>query len=134
MISNDELHQKLQAESYKIICESISEEDRSAMNLTKEQIMPTIIFFRKMQKELFHKFFQGDIYNRGIAEYEYCFEKFNFEEDKFIIEPEVINVNLSFLKSLCLSVGIEFYTFEDRYHFETSKSNLCNDVKKKYHI
>ena len=53
MIKEKELQKRLQEESYKIICESISEEERTAMNLTAEQIIPTIKLFRMIQYKLF---------------------------------------------------------------------------------
>jgi len=134
MISNDELQRKLQAESYKIICESISEEERTAMNLMPNQIIPTIIFLRNIQVALFRRFYEDKTYSRGNVEFEYCFEKWNSHEKKYITEPAVKKINLSFLKYLCKDIGIEFYIFEDRYHFELSKNSLYNDASKKYHI
>lgn len=131
MISNDELQHKLQIVSYEIIAESITEEERSMMNLQAEEIIPTISFFKKMQSALFDRYYNGKFYPGKNIEYEFCYEKWDFETQTFYHAPEIIQVNLAFLKLLCKENNIIFYTFEDRYHFEISSNNLYNDIKRK---
>ena len=60
MIDNRELHKRLQTESYRIICESISEEERKLMSLKEEEIIPTINIFRKIQIELIEYLWTND--------------------------------------------------------------------------
>lgn len=134
MISNDKLQHKLQIASYTIITESLTEEERTMMNLQPSEIIPTISFFYKVQKELFQRFCETKTYLERNVEFEYCYEKWNYQTRNFYIEPAVSQVNFAFLKRLCQDNCIEFYKFEDRYHFETSNREIYNNTKKKFLI
>ena len=85
MIDNKELYEKLQAESYRIICESISEEEIKTMNLSPEQVIPTINFFKKIQVELFEKFCEEPLLN-GESYYAYCYECYN-KDGNYVTKP-----------------------------------------------
>lgn len=129
MKNNEELQQKIQEETYKIICESITTEECQEMNLMSEEIIPTINFFKQVQTTLVDKSTQNK-----LPEVEYIYQDFDFKSYKFYIVPELLHVNRNFLSRLCHNSGIEFYTFEDRYHFELTKTKINEDIKKKNHI
>jgi len=129
MFKSDELHQKIQEETYKIICEGIDEYDRKLMQLAPNEIIPTINFFKRVQTALIDR-----LANNKPLEFECIYLNYDYETNKEYVAFELLNVNKSFLSYLCRDAGIEFYSFEDRYHFETTGNELCADIKKKYHV
>lgn len=127
MINNNDLHQKIEKEIYKIICESITEEDYQKFNLSKEQILPTLTFFKKVKSHLLERLSENK-----MLEFETTYIDYNRETEMFYIVPELAQVNRNLLNYLCQEVGITFYSFEDCYHFETTEQNIYTDLKKKY--
>ena len=119
MIENDKLQERLQEESYKIISESITEEEIVSMQLTKEQIIPTIRFFKEIQKLIINNYLNcehDDYFGKGWINF--CFD---FEEVEFVgfTESSVDffkneKVNFSFLNALCENADIEFIKDDKR--------------------
>lgn len=127
MINNNDLHQRIEKETFKIICESITEEDYQKFNLSKKQILPTLTFFKNVKSRLLERLSENK-----TLEFEILYIDYNRETEMFYIVPELAQVNRNLLNYLCQEVGITFYSFEDCYHFETTEQNLYNDLKKKY--
>lgn len=128
MINNNDLHRKIMFETFKIVYESLTEEDFQKFNLSREQVFPTINFFKKIQSHLLeHLTEDKNLY------FQIPYIDYNRKTNKFFIVPELAQVNRDFLNYLCQEAGITFYCFEDCYHFETTKENLYTDLKKKYY-
>ena len=136
MIDNKELHKRLQTESYRIICESISEEEIKSMNLLPEQVIPTINFFKKIQVKLFEEFCKEPLLN-GETRYAYYYESYD-KDANCIIKPEFENVNLLFLRCLCADAGIKISDpipcWGRIYLFKCENGNIYEGVRKKYLI
>ena len=135
MIDNKKLYKRLQTASYRIICKSISEEEIKSMNLSPEQVIPTINFFKKIQVELFEKFCEEPLLN-GESCYEYCYKCYE-KDGSYVIKPEFKNINLPFLNCLCGNSGIKVtgpITWGQIYRFECRNGNIYDDVIKKYLI
>lgn len=134
MIDNKELHKRLQTESYRIICESISEEERKSMSLKEEEIIPTINIFRKIQIELIEYLWTND----ACLDYEESIEYEVLDYDLPISKLE--GINITFLKLLCESVGIKcvegsaYNPKDDELRFFWKNKCLKDDVKRKYLI
>ena len=131
MISNEELQKKIQTVTYQIINESLSDAEKTAMNLTSEQIIPTINFFNKVQTILFTRFCEDKAYLGHNVEFECYYIDWDFKTQQFFTNPEVISVNLPLLNCLCQDRGIVFYTYEDRLHFDCPNGQIYNNIKKK---
>lgn len=127
MINNTDLNQRIEKEIYKIICESLTTEDYQKFNLSKEQVLPTLTFFKKVKSRLLDRLSENK-----TLEFEILYIDYNRETEKFFIVPELAQVNRNLLNYLCQEIGITFYSFEDCYHFETTIENIYTNLKKKY--
>ena len=134
MIKEEKLQKKLQRESYKIICKSISEQERTAMNLTAEQIIPTINFFKEIQLNLLDDFCEDARIFNSESIFEYCSEIYDYESKTFIKKTEFKSINMSFLECLCKDVGIKILSDEKNrfYLFKWLNGRIYDDIRRKY--
>lgn len=121
MINNNELRDEI----YKIINESISEEERNSMNLTLNQIIPTIDLFKRAQRVLIEMYFDDQPrYNWNMGYY----------YSKKLKNSDINLINISLLQKLCKNSVIEFNFNNDTIElvFSWHYSDIENDIMKKY--
>lgn len=119
MINNDNLKKQV----YKIISESITDEERKYLNLKEEQIIPTINLFTNIKWQLTASYMMESHECEEINE-EVSWNNVN-DKDK---------ISILFLGVLCVRDGINFEITKENINISWHISLVEKDIAKKYHL
>lgn len=119
MINNNELRDEI----YKIINESISEEERNSMNLTLNQIIPTIDLFKRAQIALIEMYFDVQPRYRNSC----------YHYSRTLKDEDINVINMFLLQKLCENATIDFSFNNDTIKLSWYYLDIEVDMMKKYY-